>query len=61
MVAKRSARLQANNRGRSDRRAIRRRVYMAGDLPVERAGPPPKGPMAGFHGKGETDEEKDGA
>lgn len=26
------------------------RGYMAGDLPPEKAGPPPKGPMAGFHG-----------
>ena len=28
------------------------RGYMAGDLPPEKAGPPPKGPMAGFHGPG---------
>ena len=24
--------------------------YTAGDTPPEKAGPPPKGPMAGFHG-----------
>ena len=28
------------------------RWYMAGDLPPEKAGPPPEGPMAGFHGPG---------
>lgn len=29
--------------------------YMAGDLPIEKAGPPPKGPMAGFHKAAEPD------
>lgn len=60
-MAKRPDRLQGNNRRRSDRRVYLNRGYMAGDLPPEKAGPPPKGPMAGFHGKGETAEEKDGA
>lgn len=60
-VAKLSARLQASKRVRMDIRAIRRREYWAGDLPPEKAGPPPKGPMAGFHGKGETAGEKGGA
>lgn len=60
-MAKPSDRFQANDRHRSDRRAIRRRVYMAGETPIERAEPPPKGPMAGFHGKGKTSDEKGGA
>lgn len=59
-MAKRSDRLQGNNR-RRDRRAYLNRGYMAGDLPPEKAGPPPKGPMAGFHGRDKTDEEKGGA
>ena len=55
---KRSDRLQAKHRRRLDRKAIRRRVYMAGDIPIEEAEPPPKGPMAGFHGKGKPAGEK---
>ena len=60
-MAKPSDRLQANDRRRSERRAIRRGIYLAGDIPIERAEPPPKGPMAGFHGKGKTSDEKGGA
>ena len=37
------------------------RGYMAGDLPIEKAGPPPKGPMAGFHEAAEPDGGASGA
>ena len=54
-MTKRSGRSAARRSAARRERAVRAsriqsRGYMAGDLPPEKAGPPPKGPMAGFHG-----------
>lgn len=49
-MTKRSGRSAARKQRTVRAPATQNRGYMAGDLPPEKAGPPPKGPMAGFHG-----------
>lgn len=48
-MIKRSGRLAARRKRTVRASRILSLGYMAGDLPPEKAGPPPKGPMAGFH------------